>query len=51
MSAESRTDAELLELIAGGLDPLTIEPAVYEWPDIERGFRDAPVGAKLIFVR
>jgi len=41
----------VLELIAAGLDPLAIEPAVYEWPDIERGFRDAPVGAKLIFVR
>ena len=41
----------VLELIAAGLDPLAIEPAVYEWPDIERGFRDAPAGAKLIFVR
>jgi alcohol dehydrogenase len=41
----------VLALIAAGLDPLAIEPAVYEWPDIERGFRDAPVGAKLIFVR
>ena len=41
----------VLELIAAGLDPLAIEPAVYPWCDIERGFRDAPAGAKLIFVR
>ncbi len=41
----------VLQLIAGGLDPLAIDPAVYAWSDIERGFREAPVGAKLIFVR
>ncbi len=41
----------VLTLIAGGLDPLAIEPAMYAWSDIERGFRDAPAGAKLIFVR
>jgi hypothetical protein len=41
----------VLELIAAGLDPLSIDPAVYAWSDIERGFRDAPAGAKLIFVR
>ncbi len=41
----------VLSLIATGLDPLAIEPAVYAWSDIETGFRDAPVGAKLIFVR
>ena len=41
----------VLELIADGLDPLAIEPAIYQWCDIERGFRDAPAGAKLIFVR
>jgi alcohol dehydrogenase len=41
----------VLELIANGLDPLAIEPAIYRWSDIERGFRDAPAGTKLIFVR
>jgi alcohol dehydrogenase len=41
----------VLELIAAGLDPLAIEPAIYAWSDIERGFRDAPVGAKLVFFR
>ena len=41
----------VLALIADGLDPLAIEPAIYGWSEIERGFRDAPAGAKLIFVR
>jgi len=41
----------VLGLIGAGLDPLAIEPAVYPWSDIELGFREAPVGAKLIFMR
>jgi alcohol dehydrogenase len=40
-----------LELIASGLDPRSIEPVIYGWDDIARGFRDAPPHAKLVFVR
>ena len=41
----------VIDLMADGLDPLAIEPNVYAWDDIERGFRDAAPNAKLVFVR
>lgn len=41
----------VLGLISAGLDPLVIEPVIYPWAQIEKGFLEAPEGAKLIFVR